>query len=161
MCACAFGVVSVGATAEITTPAAEDGYLRLGFDRLGGFRFNPPAFDAAADPKAPLPTGEDQIPAVVKSWTGKKAIVTGFMLPTKLENGLVTEFLLVKDPMLCCYGIAPNMNDWVVVHMPKGVKPLMDVPISFYGVLKIGAIFENGYLTGIYQLEGERMGTER
>jgi hypothetical protein len=25
-------------------------------------------------------------------------------------------------------------------------------------VLKVGATFENGYLTGIYELEGERMG---
>jgi hypothetical protein len=25
-------------------------------------------------------------------------------------------------------------------------------------VLKVGAMFENGYLTGIYELEGERMG---
>jgi len=35
---------------------------------------------------------------------------------------------------------------------------LMDVPISFYGRLKIGALFDNGYMSGIYQLEGEKMG---
>jgi hypothetical protein len=34
----------------------------------------------------------------------------------------------------------------------------MDVPISFYGELKVGAMFENGYMTGLYELEGERMG---
>ncbi len=34
---------------------------------------------------------------------------------------------------------------------------VMDVPISFYGTLKVGASFENGYLTGIYQLEAEKM----
>ena len=94
----------------------------------------------------------------MKAWNGKKAIVTGFMLPVKMDNGLVTEFLLVKDPMMCCYGTVPNMNEWVVVKMAKGVRPLMDVPISFYGELKIGATFENGYMTGIYQLEGEKMG---
>ena len=45
------------------------------------------------------------------------------------------------------------------VKMIKGgVRPLMDVPISFYGELKVGATFENGYMTGIYQLEGEKMG---
>ena len=139
-------------------PEVEDGYLRLGFDRLAAFKFIAPAFDPAADPKAPLPTGEEQIPAAVKAWSGHKAIVTGFMLPTKLQDGLVTEFLLVKDQMLCCYGAMPNMNEWVVVKMRKGVRPLMDVPVSFYGELKIGAMFENGYMTGIYQLDGERMG---
>ncbi|MEO7600265.1 MAG: DUF3299 domain-containing protein [Opitutus sp.] len=139
-------------------PEVEQGYLRLGFDRLAGYKFTPPAFDAAADPKTLPPTGEEQIPATVKEWSGKKAIVTGFMLPVKMDNGLVTEFLLVKDPMMCCYGTVPNMNEWVVVKMSKGVRPLMDVPISFYGQLKVGAMFENGYMTGIYQLDGEKMG---
>jgi hypothetical protein len=42
--------------------------------------------------------------------------------------------------------------------MKNGVRPLMDVPVSFYGKLQVGAMFENGYPTGIYLLEGERMG---
>ena len=140
-------------------PEQENGYLRLGFDKLASYKFIPPAFDPAADPKAQPPSGDEQIPAAVKSWSGKKAIVTGFMLPVKMDGGLVTEFLLVKDPMLCCYGVMPNMNEWVVVKMMKGgVKPLMDVPISFYGELKIGSMYENGYMTGVYLLEGEKMG---
>ncbi len=140
-------------------PEMENGYLRLGFDRLASYKFAAPAYDPAADPKAPPATGEEQIPDRVKAWSGQKAIVTGFMLPVKMDGGLVTEFLLVKDPMMCCYGVIPNMNEWVVVHMTQGgVHPLMDVPISFYGRLKVGAMFENGYMTGIYLLEGERMG---
>lgn len=157
MLAIAVGALTIG-VARADEPATEKGYLRLGFDRLGGYKFVAPPFDPAADPKAPPPTGEEQIPAEVKAWNGRKAIVTGFMLPTKMANGLVTEFLLVKDPMMCCYGVVPNMNEWVVVHMPKGVKPLMDVPISFYGELKVGAMFDNGYMTGVYLLEGEKMG---
>ena len=152
------GLPLQAAEAPKGAPEVEQGYLRLGFDRLAAYKFTPPAFDAAADPKATPPTGEDQIPATVKEWSGKKAIVTGFMLPVKMDNGLVTEFLLVKDPMMCCYGTVPNMNEWVVVKMSKGVRPLMDVPISFYGQLKVGAMFENGYMTGIYQLDGEKMG---
>jgi hypothetical protein len=153
------GVVAQAGRAAAIPPDSDNGYLRLGFDRLASYKFAAPAFDAAADPKVNPPTGEEQIPAAVKEWNGKKAIVTGFMLPVKLENGLVTEFLLVKDAMMCCYGTIPNMNEWVVVKMTKGgVRPLMDVPISFYGQLKIGAMFENGYMTGIYQLDGEKMG---
>lgn len=154
-----FGVVAMGrlGAADQAAPEAENGYLKLGFDRLSAFSFVAPAFDAAADPNTPPPTGEEQIPEHVKSWSGKKAIVTGFMLPTKMEKGLVTEFLLVKDAMMCCYGVVPNMNEWVVVKMPKGVRALLDVPVSFYGELKVGALFENGYMTGIYQLEGEKM----
>ncbi|HNC23117.1 MAG TPA: DUF3299 domain-containing protein [Opitutaceae bacterium] len=147
------------ATAE---PAMENGYLRLGFDRLASYKFVAPAYDPAADPKKPPASGEEQIPASVKAWSGRKAIVTGFMLPVKMDGQLVTEFLLVKDPMMCCYGVVPNMNEWVVVKMVKGgVRPLMDTPISFYGELKVGAMFENGYMTGIYLLEGERMGDQK
>ncbi len=139
-------------------PAVVDGYLKLGFDRLASYTFVPPAFDATRDPNAALVTGEEQIPSEVKEWDGEKAIVTGFMLPIKMENGLVTELLLVKDASMCCYGRVPNMNEWVVVKMAKGVRPLMDLPLSFYGRLKVGAMFENGYMTGLYLLEGEKMG---
>lgn len=139
-------------------PEEEQGYLKLGFDRLASYRFESPAYDPAAAPDAPPPTGEEQIPESVKAWSGRKAIVTGFMLPTKLEKGLTTEFLLVKDAAMCCYGVVPAMNEWVVVRMRKGVRPLMDVPISFYGTLTVGAVIENGYVTGIYELDGEKMG---
>lgn len=157
----AAGALGAGRAADEAGPAPEqeNGYLRLGFDRLASYKFVAPAYDPAADPKATPATGEEQIPANVKSWSGRKAIVTGFMVPVKLDGGLVTEFLLVKDPMMCCYGVVPNMNEWVVVKMTKkGVRPLMDTPISFYGELKVGAMFENGYMTGIYQLDGEKMG---
>jgi hypothetical protein len=156
----ATGTASIQALAAAVTkspPEVVNGYLKLGFDRLASYKFIAPPFDPAAEPKVDPPTGEEQIPAEVKAWSGQKAVLTGFMLPVKMENGLVTEFLLLKDPMMCCYGTVPNMNEWVVVKMTKGVKPLMDTPISFSGVLKVGAMFENGYLTGIYLLEGEKM----
>jgi len=151
-----------GATAAVAAPAApgpelDHGYLKLGFEQLAGFVFVPPAFDPVADPKAKPPTGEEQIPAAVKDWNGKKAVVTGFMVPVKMEKGLVTEFLLMRNTMACCYGAVPNMNEWVVVKMKKGVQALMDVPVAFYGEMKVGATFENGYMTGIYELEAERM----
>jgi hypothetical protein len=93
----------------------------------------------------------------VKAWNGKKAVVTGFMVPVKMDKGLVTEFLLMRNTMACCYGSVPNMNEWVVVKMRKGVQPMMDVPVAFYGSIKVGAMFENGYMTGLYELDGEKM----
>ena len=144
------------------TPAAiiplDNGYLKLGFEQLASYNFVPPTFDPSANPTAKPPTGEEQIPAGVKEWNGKKAVVTGFMVPVKMEKGLVTEFLLKRNTMACCYGSMPNMNEWVIVKMKQGVAPMMDVPISFYGELKVGAMFENGYMTGLYELACERMG---
>ena len=150
------------APAKIETPATavdEKGYLKLGFDQLASYTFVPPAFDPSAAPAAKPATGEEQIPAAVKAWNGKKAVVTGFMVPVKMEKGLVTEFLLMRNTMACCFGTVPNMNEWVIVKMKKGgVQPMMDVPVAFYGELKVGAMFENGYMTGLYELECERMG---
>lgn len=145
-------------TAPLTPPPVENGYLKLGFEQLASYPFTPPAFDPAADPKAKPPTGEEQIPAIVKSWNGKKAVITGYMVPVKMDKGLVTEFLLMRNTMACCFGTVPNMNEWVIVKMKKGVQPMMDVPVAFYGELKVGAMFENGYMTGLYELDGEKMG---
>lgn len=143
--------------AESKPPEIVDGHLKLGFDRLAAFKFVAPPYDPTADTKAKKPDANEQIPAEVKAWHGKKALVTGYMMPVKLKNGLVIEFMLVKDPQMCCYGQVPNPNEWIIVSMPKGVRPLMDIPLSFYGELKIGANYDNGFLTGIYRLEGERM----
>lgn len=138
-------------------PAVEDGYLKLGFDRLSAFKYVAPT-DPVADGATPPASDNGQIPASVKAWNGKKAMITGFMLPTKLENGKAVEFLIMANQMACCYGTVPNMNDWVVVRMPAGVPVVQDVPISFYGVLKVGAMYQNGYLTGIYEMDADREG---
>jgi uncharacterized protein len=131
-------------------PAAEE-VPAVGFDKLAAFEFTAPESEAKA------PAAEAQIPAKVREFNDKKVAVTGFMLPVKMDGGLVIEFLLVKDPMMCCYGVMPRVNEWVVVKMVgKGVPPLMDVPITFEGKLKVGQIYEGGYLTGLYLLAGER-----
>ncbi|MEO5959459.1 MAG: DUF3299 domain-containing protein [Opitutaceae bacterium] len=153
-------VLAVPANATKVAPPEKDdqGYLKLGFDQLASYSFTPPPFDASAGPDRKPATGEEQIPANVKAWNGKKAVLVGYMMPVKMEKGLVTEFLLMRNTVACCYGGVPNLNEWVIVKMKKGVPPMMDLPVSFYGELKVGAIFENGYLNGLYELVGERMG---
>jgi hypothetical protein len=131
-------------------PAKAEGYEYVGFDLLASFNYTPPETETAG------PT--DQIPASIKALDQKRVAVTGFMLPTKMDKGLVKEFLLVKDAMMCCYGAMPRVNEWIVVKMNgAGVKPLMDLPITFEGKLRVGEMFENGYLTGVYLLEGDRL----
>ena len=143
---------------DIPAPEVDGEYLKLGFDRLSGYKFIAPEYDPLANPKAAPPTGEEQIPPTVKGWSGRKAIVTGFMLPTKLDNGRAVEFLLMANQMACCYGTVPNMNDWVIVRIPAGVPITQDVPISFKGLFKVSPTFESGYMTGIYQLDAEGPG---
>jgi hypothetical protein len=156
--ALASGAIPAAKADPAATPEVEKGYLKLGFDRLSSYKFVTPEFDPAANPKATPPSGEEQIPASVKAWSGKGALVTGFMLPTKLDNGLATEFLLMANQMACCYGAVPNMNDWVIVRIPKGTPIIQDVPIAFHGKFKVGAMFDSGYMTGIYELDADGPG---
>jgi hypothetical protein len=152
------GMLMLAGSALAEPPELDGGYLKLGFDRLADYKFIQPPSDPAADTKTPPATGEEQIPAEVKGWSNKKAVVTGFMLPTKLENGKATEFLLMANQMACCYGTIPNMNEWIIVRMPQGTPVTQDVPISFYGTFKVGAMFDSGYMTGIYELDADRAG---
>ena len=142
--------------ASASVPILDHGYLKLGFDLLSSYKFVTPTYDPSTGGATPPPTGEEQIPPEVKAWSGKKAIITGFMLPTQLENGKAVEFLLMANQMACCYGVVPDMNQWVVVKMPQGTPVIQDVPISFEGTLRVGALFENSYLTGIYELDAEK-----
>jgi hypothetical protein len=80
------------------------------------------------------------------------------MLPLKVEGGLVTELLIMRDQSMCCYGVQPKINEWVSVKMARvGVKPIMDQPVTLFGKLRVGEMRENGYLVGIYALDGEKM----
>jgi hypothetical protein len=134
-------------------PSAGKEFERVGFELLAAYNYQAPSYDGTAAKPKP-----DQIPDYVKALDKKKIAITGFMLPTKFKDGRVTEFLLMKDQSGCCFGAMPRINEWVIVKMNNGgVPPLMDVPLTFIGTLKVGEVFEEGYLSGVYQLDGEKL----
>ena len=155
----AFQAVSTGAP-DAAAPAAPsgpvkevDGHLQVEFARLSDFKIEAPAYDPNVKPEDALAAVDRQIPEAVKRFDGKRAQITGFMLPVKMEGQLVSQFLLMRDQMMCCYGVVPRMNDWIIVTAAKPVKYTPDVPISFRGKLAVKAMQENGFITGIYLLE--------
>jgi hypothetical protein len=98
------------------------------------------------------------IPASIKAFDGKKVRIEGYMLPTTLEKGKVTDFLLVASQISCCYGGPTQVHEFITVRV-KGtaVKPNMDATIPVGGILRIGAIRENGQLVGVYRMEAENL----
>ena len=71
-------------------------------------------------------------------------------------NGLVTEFLLVKDQASCCYGGSPYPNHWVMVRLPKGIKNISDTPVHVYGRLTVGPVYDTAnYLIAVYSMDGQ------
>ena len=175
------------ATPEAEIPVIKSGdqeYHQVGFDHLSSFEYEMPdefgEVDAAVEEGpaegeangdeaqevtvAAGPEGaseeKDQIPANVRKFDNKRVALEGFMLPLKVEDSLVTEMLIMRDQSMCCFGSVPKINEWVSIRMTgKGVKPVMDEPVTIYGKLKVGEVRENGYLVGIYEMDGERMGS--
>lgn len=146
-------IADCGNTAEV------DDYTAVGFDKLASFKYEVPD-DPLHEPAAKAILKQNRIPKPIKNLNGQKVAVDGFMLPLRVENGKITEFLILRDQSMCCYGAVPKINEWISVRMPpgQGVKPLMDVKVKFYGTLKVGPVLENGYLVGIYEMDGESRG---
>lgn len=137
-------------------PARADGFLQVGFERLASFHYMMP--DEISETDQPP---ADQFPKTIRELDQKPIALRGFMLPLKVEQGLVTEMLLMKDQSMCCYGTSPKINEWVSVKMKEqGVKPIMDQPVTLLGKLQVGEMRENGYLVGVYQMDGEKMEAE-
>jgi hypothetical protein len=143
----------------VTPSEAGGGYAAVGFDKLASYNFEVPDDGPLTNqPVAAVDKADEQIPATVKAFNQKKVSIKGFMLPLKVEGGAVTEFLIMKDQSMCCYGSVPKITEWVSVKTAnKGVKPIMDQPVSIQGTLHVGAMRENGYLVGIYQMDGEKL----
>lgn len=138
--------------ADKPAPSVEP--VALGFEVLASFPYAlPDITGAAAESTAPKP----EIPAAIRDFHGRVVAVTGYMMPLQLEEGLARQFVLVRNLASCCYGVAPNLNEYVLVTMGKGVRPVMDAPITVFGTLKIGETYEDGFLVGIYQLDGDKL----
>ena len=147
------------APASPVAPAPpDDGYVPIGFDKLAGYQIEVSDELLVPQTNNVAKSADTQIPKAVKELSDKKISLRGFMLPLKVEGGLVTELLIMKDQSMCCYGTTPKINEWVSVKMKNGgIKPLMDEPVTLLGRLKVGETRENGYLVGIYSMDGDKM----
>jgi hypothetical protein len=143
------------------TRNAEPDFTTAGFDVLSSYNIeiSDELLGPVTNDLAAVSAKTDAlIPPKVKAFDKKRVALKGFMLPLKVEGGLVTEMLIMKDQSMCCYGTVPKIHEWVSIKMTeKGVKPLMDQPVTLFGKLHVGEMRENGYLTGIYRMDGEKM----
>jgi hypothetical protein len=128
----------------------EDGTITVGFERLAGFEYETSATGAGGS--------TNRIPGVIRELDGREVAVRGFMLPMKVEGGMVKEFLLMRDQSMCCFGVVPRINEWVAVTMGgRGVRAMMDQPVVVFGTLRVGEVYEHEVLAGIYRMEGQEM----
>jgi hypothetical protein len=141
-------------TVGYATPGkANKGPIEIGFDVLSSFEYGKPVDeDQQAGDKPEVKAYKHEVPARIKSLDGSKVRVTGFMLPLEMEKGLATDFLLMKNQTLCCYGVYPRENEWITVHMRgRGMRAVLDVPVTVEGELYVGT--QPGQ-EGIYRMSG-------
>ena len=136
------------------------GCLEIGFDKLSGFPaevlYEQCVSNGVTFAHAVKMTGE--IPQTIKTLDNQKVAVRGFMLPLKQENGLATEFILLRNRMMCCYGRMPKVNEWIHVRIGgNGVRCIRDIPVTISGKLHVEEYRENRTMLGIYRLDGETL----
>ena len=141
------------ATPDQPLKAEADGSWNVSFGQLASYKLEAPSAGAVAKPGS-----VERIPEPLRKLDGQKVRLGGFMLPVKVEGGLATEFLIVRNPLVCCYGMMPAPNEWVCVKAPgKGVPMQMDTPLQFSGTLHVGEIYENDFFVGVYRLDAEKV----
>jgi hypothetical protein len=144
----------------MSDPPLPPGCEPLGFDTLSGFPFEVTRemADGANDPTSASAATRQKIPSAVQALDNHFVAIRGFLLPLRMNNGLATEFLLLRNQNMCCFGSVPKINEWICVE-PKGegIKPIMDQPITILGKLRVGEIRENGYLVGMYKMQPQQV----
>ncbi|MBK7999365.1 MAG: DUF3299 domain-containing protein [Verrucomicrobia bacterium] len=133
----------------------EDGFIRPGFDKLSAFKYELYEFYSETNAGRAMLASHDTIPPEIKAYDGKQVIVTGYILPMRTRRGVVTEFLLLRDQGTCCFGVQAQINHFMRVNFPPGIKPGDPVPWKVSGTIRVGEMYVQGYLTGIYQLDAE------
>ena len=105
----------------------------------------------------PYEDGLKGMPKRIKDLSGKKVLMTGFMLPIdEVQN--IKEFLLVESLWSCCYGQPPDIHGIVRVVMPKGkTTDYFFDPLKIVGTFKVEATMLDGYCVDIYQLHVESL----
>jgi hypothetical protein len=91
-----------------------------------------------------------------KSLFEKKIRIRGYMYPTLRRRGL-SQFVLVRDNMECCFGPGAALYDCILVSMKPGQTAEYTIrPIAVEGVFRIEEVMgPEGRPLAIYQMAGE------
>ena len=99
----------------------------------------------------------------LKALQGKKISITGFIVPTEMDDSLeqVKEFFLVPDPLSCYHIPPPPLNQMIYVYQKQAIP--FDVNLRAYtieGILNIKTQqFEPKYIG--FELQGEHAKAEK
>jgi hypothetical protein len=94
--------------------------------------------------------------AKIKALDGKPIRIRGYILPSFQQSGL-TQFVLVRDNLSCCFGPGAAIYDCVIVEMKPGKSTDYSLyPVAVEGTFAIREMLDpDGKIVAIYHLDGE------
>jgi len=102
------------------------------------------------------PFTADMLPKRVTALEGERIRIRGYILPSFQQEGL-TQFVLVRDNMECCFGPGAALYDCIVVRMVPGRTANFSIrPVAVTGVFRLEELRgPDGNHLAIYGLEGQ------
>lgn len=102
-------------------------------------------------------SGEFAMPERIQQHHEQKVSIVGYMIPIEWKKKVVPEFMLVRDLMGCCFGGAPQPDEWISVRMEEGGADYYPyIPVVVTGTLRVEAIEdEAGYAAGCFHITGD------
>ena len=94
----------------------------------------------------------------IEALDGKPIRIRGFILPSFQQTGL-TQFVLVRDNLSCCFGPGAAIYDCVIVEMKPGRATDYSLyPVAVEGTFAIREMLDpDGKTVAIYHLDGEQV----
>ena len=123
-------------------PVAATGTLDLSFD----------------DVKFPMEKTDDfdrsMLTDTIESYAGRTIRIRGFILPSFKQDG-ITQFVLVRDNMECCFGPGAALFDCIMVRMVPGKTASFSIrPVTVEGKFSIDEWKDfDDVVRAIYQLQ--------
>ena len=98
------------------------------------------------------------LPERVTNLAGNQIRIRGYILPSFQQSGL-TQFVLVRDNMECCFGPGAALYDCIVVSMMPGRSTDFSVrPVAVTGIFHLKELIgPDGKHLAIYALDGEEV----
>ena len=114
--------------------------------------------DIAFDMEKGSAFSRDLLPERVLALQGQPVRIRGYILPSFQQTGL-TQFVLVRDNMECCFGPGAALYDCIVVKMQPGQTADFSIrPVAVTGVFDLAELKgPDGNHLAIYALTGEQV----
>jgi hypothetical protein len=102
------------------------------------------------------PFTRDRLTPRVTGLEGTRVRIRGYILPSFQQTGL-TQFVLVRDNMECCFGPGAALHDCIVVRMVPGKTAEFSIrPVAVTGTFRVEELRgPDGRHLAIYALDGE------